>query len=167
MSAASNERSATRGEWLRSWDPENEETWDSGLAWRTLTITTFSLTLAFASWFVASAVAPKLTNLGFDLSTNQLYWLVAMPGLSGGALRLVWMVLPPIMGTRKLVALTTALLLLPLIGWGIAVQNPDTPYIWLLALAVLSGIGGGAFSGFMPSTSYFFPRRLQGTALGL
>jgi MFS transporter, NNP family, nitrate/nitrite transporter len=155
------------GEWLDAWDPEDEERWDRGLAWRTLSITTLSLTLAFASWFIASALAPRLTNLGFDLTTNQLYWLVAMPGLSAGLLRLVWMVLPPVMGTRRLVSLTTMMLLLPLIGWGIAVQDPDTSYGWLLALAFLSGIGGGAFSGFMPSTSYFFPRRMQGTALGI
>lgn len=155
------------GEWLNNWDPENEETWDRALAWRTLSITTFTLTLAFVSWFIASALAPKLANLGFQLSQDQLYWLVAMPGLSAGLLRLTWMVLPPILGTRRLVALTTLLLLIPLVGWGIAVQNPDTPYAWLLTLSALSGIGGGAFSGFMPSTSYFFPRRMQGTALGL
>ena len=71
--------------------------------------------------------------------------------------------LPPIMGTRKLVTLTTALLLIPLIGWGIAVQNPSTTFTTFMILAFLSGIGGGAFSGFMPSTSYFFPRRKQGT----
>lgn len=154
-------------EWLEAWDPEDEANWDSKLAWRTLSITTFTLTLAFASWFIASAVAPKLSNIGFQLSENQLYWLVAMPGLSAGILRLTWMVLPPIMGTRKLVTVTTALLLLPLIGWGFAIQNPETPYWWLLTLSFMSGIGGGAFSGFMPSTSYFFPRRMQGTALGL
>lgn len=157
----------TGKEWLQAWDPENEETWDKALAWRTLSITTFTLTLAFASWFIASALAPKLTNLGFDLTNDQLYWLVAMPGLSAGMLRLVWMVLPPMLGTRKLVSLTTLLLLIPLVGWGIAVQNPDTSFAWLLTLSFLSGIGGGAFSGFMPSTSYFFPRRMQGTALGI
>lgn len=63
--------------------------------------------------------------------------------------------------------ITSVLMILPLIGWGFAVQNPDTPYWLFMALAFLAGIGGGAFSGFMPSTSYFFPKRLQGTALGL
>jgi NNP family nitrate/nitrite transporter-like MFS transporter len=155
------------GEWLQSWDPENEETWDKGLAWKTLWITTFTLTMCFASWFLASAIAPKLTNLGFDFSDDQLYWLVAMPGLAGGLMRLVWMVLPPILGTRKLVTLTTLLLIFPVLGWGVRVQDTSTPYWELLVLAFLSGIGGGAFSGFMPSTSYFFPRRMQGTALGL
>jgi NNP family nitrate/nitrite transporter-like MFS transporter len=82
-------------------------------------------------------------------------------------MRLLWMVLPPILGTRKLVTLTTLLLLIPVLGWALAVQDSSTPYWMLLSLAFLSGIGGGAFSGFMPSTSYFFPRRLQGTALGL
>ncbi|TQL62938.1 NNP family nitrate/nitrite transporter-like MFS transporter [Propioniferax innocua] len=153
-------------EWLTQWDPEGDG-WDSRLAWTTLWITTFTLTMCFVAWFLPSAIAPKLTNLGFDLTKNQLYWLTSMPGLAGGILRLVWMVLPPILGTRKLVTLTTALLLIPMLGWGVAVQNPSTPYWQLLLLALMSGIGGGAFSGFMPSTSYFFPRRKQGTALGL
>jgi MFS transporter, NNP family, nitrate/nitrite transporter len=154
-------------EWLQSWDPENENTWDKSLAWRTLWITTFTLTLCFASWFLASAIAPKLNDLGFNLTNNQLYWLTSMPGLAGGLMRLGWMVLPPMIGTRKMVTLTMALLLIPVIGWGVQVQDPTTPYWVLLSLSLLSGIGGGAFSGFMPSTSYFFPRRLQGTALGL
>ena len=155
------------GEWLTDWDPEDERSWDRGLAWKTMWITTGALTLAFCTWFLASAIAPSLTNLGFKLDKNQLYWLAAMPGLAGGTLRLVWMWLPPIMGTRKLVALTTLLLLIPLVGWGIAVQNPSTSFVTFMILAALSGIGGGAFSGFMPSTSYFFPRSKQGTALGL
>ena len=155
------------GEWLESWDPENEETWDKALAWRTLWITTFTLTLAFVAWFLPSAIVPKLNALGFEFTKNQLYWLAAMPGLAGGLLRLVWMTLPPIMGTRKMVTLTTLLLVFPTLGWGVRVMSPETPYWELLVLAFLAGIGGGAFSGFMPSTSYFFPRARQGTALGI
>ena len=152
-------------QWLTDWQPE--ERWDARLAWRTLIITTFNLTLAFAAWFLASALAPKLQGLGYAFSVDQLYWLTAMPGLAGGRLRLLWMFLPPILGTRRLVTLTSLLLLIPLIGWGVAVTNPGTSYVTFLSLAFLSGIGGGAFSGFMPSTSYFFPRRLSGTALGI
>jgi NNP family nitrate/nitrite transporter-like MFS transporter len=162
------ETSTRRGrEWLDSWDPENAQTWNHRLAWRTLSITTANLTLAFVTWFLVSAIAPRLNSIGFDLSTAQLYWLAAMPGLAGGTLRLVWTFLPPILGTRKLVTYTMALMLIPLVGWALAVQNPDTPYVVLLILGMLAGIGGGAFSGFMPSTSYFFPRAKQGTALGL
>jgi NNP family nitrate/nitrite transporter-like MFS transporter len=154
-------------EWLPAWDPENEATWDKGLAWKTLGITTFTLTMAFVAWFLPSAIVPKLNALGYSFTKDQLYWLAAIPGLSGGLLRIVWMTLPPIAGTRKMVALTTGLLFFPVLGWGVRVQSPTAPYWELLVLAFLAGIGGGAFSGFMPSTSYFFPRRLQGTALGL
>lgn len=160
---------ATRsgGDWLESWDPENEATWDSGLAWKTLWITTFCLTLAFIAWFLPSAIIPKLNALGYEFTKSQLYWMAAMPGLSAGLLRLVWMVLPPIMGTRKMVSLTTLLLIASTLGWGVRVQSPTAPYWELMVLAFLAGIGGGAFSGFMPSTSYFFPKSKQGTALGL
>jgi NNP family nitrate/nitrite transporter-like MFS transporter len=154
-------------DWLDSWTPEDPAVWDSRLAWRTLGVTTYALTLGFITWFLVSAVAPALTSIGFDLSTRQLYWLTAMPGLAGGAMRLLWMFLPPIVGTRRLVAWSTALFLVPLVGWGLALQRPGTPYEVLLLLAFLAGTGGGVFSGFMPSTSYFFPRARQGTALGL
>ncbi len=165
MTAPTESRSG--GEWLQDWDPENDETWDKKIAWTTLSITTFALTLAFVAWFLPSAIIPKLNALGYDFSKGQLYWLAAMPGLAAGLLRIVWMVLPPILGTRKMVAATTALLFFPILGWGVRVQEPTAPYWELLVLAFLAGIGGGAFSGFMPSTSYFFPRRMQGTALGL
>lgn len=152
-------------EWLDRWDPEKD--WDKSLAWKTLWVTTFNLTLCFIVWFLVSAIAPVLNELGFDLSTSQLYWLTSMPGLSGGALRLVWMFLPPVLGTRKLVTYSTGLLLVPIVGWALAVQHPGTPFWFLLFLSFLTGIGGGAFAGFMPSTSYFFPRAKAGTALGI
>ncbi|MCG6567337.1 MFS transporter [Tessaracoccus sp. ZS01] len=157
----------TKGDWLVSWDPEDESKWDKKLAWNTLTVSTFTLTLCFVAWFLPSAIIPKLNALGFTFTKAQLYWMASMPGLSGGLLRLVWMVLPPKIGTRKMVVLTTLLLILPVLGWGFEVTNPDVPYWRLMGLAFLAGIGGGAFSGFMPSTSYFFPKRMQGTALGL
>ena len=160
-------RPETKGDWLVSWDTEDESKWDKKLAWSTLTVTTVSLTLCFVAWFLPSAIIPKLNALGFTFTKSQLYWMASMPGLSGGLLRIVWMVLPPKIGTRKMVALTTLLLLLPVLGWGFEVTNPDVPYWRLMALAFLAGIGGGAFSGFMPSTSYFFPKSKQGTALGI
>lgn len=103
------------GEWLDAWDPENEATWDKALAWKTLWITTFTLTMAFVAWFLPSAIVPKLNALGYTFSKEQLYWLAAIPGLSGGLMRIVWMILPPIMGTRRMVALTTALLFFPVL----------------------------------------------------
>jgi len=156
--------------WLARWEPEDPPFWESQgktLAWRTLWITTFNLTLAFITWFVVSALVVRLPNVGFQLSTSQLFWLAAMPGLAGGTLRILWTFLPPMLGTRHLVTFSTLLLLIPLLGWAWAVQNTATPFWVLMLLAFLAGIGGGNFSGFMPSTCYFFPKKLQGTALAI
>ena len=118
----------TSGRVLQGWNPEDEASWDKAIAWRTLSITTFSMILAFAVWFLVSAIAPKLNDIGFNLTSGQLYWLAALPGLSGGAIRLIYMFLPPVLGTRKLVGITSLLLAVPMLGWGFAVTDPSTPY---------------------------------------
>ncbi|CAN1724841.1 putative nitrate/nitrite antiporter NarK2 [Hyphomicrobium sp. 1Nfss2.1] len=156
--------------WLQQWNPEDPVFWEETgkkLAWRTLTITTVNLTLAFIIWFVVSALVVRLPNAGFKLSTTELFWLAAMPGLAGGTLRMVHTFLTPLYGTRHVVAFSTLSLLIPALGWYFAVQDPTTPYWVLLSLAFLAGLGGGNFSSFMPSTSLFFPKRLQGTALAV
>ena len=135
---------------LTDWNPNDESKWDSKLAWRTLWITTYSLILAFCVWFLPSAIAPKLTLLGFNLDKSQLYWLTALPGLAAGILRLIYMFLPPLIGTRKLVGITSLLCILPMAGWFYVVQDNTTPYWVLLTLAFMCGIGGGSFSGYMP-----------------
>ncbi|MCW5942082.1 MAG: NarK/NasA family nitrate transporter [Fimbriimonadaceae bacterium] len=153
-----------------TWNPEDEGFWASegaAIAWRTLWITTYCLLLSFATWFMVSAIVVKLSGIGFKFDTQQLFWLNAMPGLAAGTLRIVHTFLIPLFGTRKTIAVSTLLLVLPALGWGYAVTDPTTPYGTFLALAFLAGLGGGNFSSFMPSTSLFFPKRLQGTALGL
>ncbi len=160
----------TDGTWLEYWDPEDEKLWKAGgakLARITLTVTTLNLTMAFIAWFLVSAMVVRLPQIGFEFTAAQLFWLAAMPGLAGGSLRLVHMFLVPIYGTRHVVSLSTLSLLIPLFGWFFAVQNPDTPYWMLMLLAFLAGLGGGNFSSFMPSTSMFYPKRLQGTALAV
>jgi MFS transporter, NNP family, nitrate/nitrite transporter len=170
MSASHIDPVSKPGTWLDRWEPENEAFWSAGgsrLAWTTLTITTLNLTMAFIVWFMVSALVVRLPQIGFQFTSSQLFWLAAMPGLAGGSLRLVHMFLTPIYGTRHVVSLSTLSLLIPLVGWFFAVQNPATPYWVLMLLAFLAGLGGGNFSSFMPSTSLFFPRRLQGTALAI
>jgi NNP family nitrate/nitrite transporter-like MFS transporter len=156
--------------WLSKWEPENPEFWESTgkkIAWRTLTITTLALTLSFATWFMMSAIVVRLPQVGFQFDTMQLFWLAAMPGLAGGTLRIVHMFLIPIYGTRHVITLSTFLKLIPCIGIGLAVMNPGTPFWVFMLLAFSAGLGGGDFSSYMPSTRFFFPKRLQGTALGV
>lgn len=159
-----------KGDVLGDWRPNEPDFWETTakpIAWKTLWITTFCLILSFATWFMVSAIVVKLTGIGFRFDKQQLFWLNAMPGLAAGTLRIIHTFLIPIFGTRKTVAVSTLLLAIPAVGWGFAVTNPNTSYTTFMVLAFLAGLGGGNFSSFMPSTSLFFPKRLQGTALGI
>ncbi|MCG3134657.1 MAG: Nitrate/nitrite transporter NarK [Planctomycetes bacterium] len=170
MSAPATGEPRRGGSWLQTWTPEDESFWKSAgsrIAWRTLFLTTATLILSFASWFTMSAVVVRLPNVGFKFDTDQLFWLGAMPGLAAGLLRMLHTFLIPIFGTRAVIGTATLLKLIPCIGLGVAVMNPGTPFWMFMLLAFLSGLGGGDFSSYMPSTSLFFPKRLQGTALGI
>ncbi|KPQ07914.1 MAG: MFS transporter, NNP family, nitrate/nitrite transporter [Rhodobacteraceae bacterium HLUCCA12] len=170
MTAENTNAVSAKGSWLNRWEPEDGAFWSQGgarQAWLTLILTTAALTMAFITWFLVSALVVRLPQIGFQISGSQLFWLAAMPGLAGGTLRLIHMFLVPIYGTRHVVSLSTLSLLIPLVGWFYAVQDPTTPYWVLMVLAFLAGLGGGNFSSFMPSTSMFFPKRLQGTALAI
>lgn len=157
----------TSGKVIQGWDPETPENWDKKIAWQTLIITTAILFLAFATWYLVSAITPMLNRIGFHFSKGQLYWIASISGLSGGLFRLIFMFLPPIVGTRKLVSISSFLFVIPMLGWFMAVQDTSTPFWWFMVLSFIGGIGGGVFSGFMPSTGYFFPKRMAGTALGI
>ncbi len=156
--------------WLSKWEPEDPEFWKekgSKIAWRTLFITTIGLTFSFATWFMMSAIVVRIPQIGFKFDTMQLFWLAAMPGLAGGTLRIINMFLIPIYGTRHVITYTTILKLIPCIGIGLAVMNPNTPFWVFMILAFTAGFGGGDFSSYMPSTRFFFPKKMQGTALGV
>ncbi|MBI5599557.1 MAG: MFS transporter [Deltaproteobacteria bacterium] len=155
--------------WLTRWEPENEQFWkeNSGIAWRTLFVTTWSLIFSFATWFTMSAVVVRLPAIGFKFDTMQLFWLAAIPGLASGLFRLVHSFLIPIFGTRLVVSIATLIKVVPCIGIVIAVMNPATSFWFFMIFAFLFGFGGGDFSSFMPSSSLFFPKRLQGVAMGI
>jgi NNP family nitrate/nitrite transporter-like MFS transporter len=155
---------------IENWNVEDNQFWESTgkkIAWKTLTVTTLALMFSFATWFMMSVIVVKLPGIGFKFTTNQLFWLAAMPGLAGGTLRIIHTFLLPIYGTRKIVTFATLLKLIPVIGIGLAIMDPTTPFWVFMVLALSAGFGGGDFSSFMPSTSLFFPKKLQGTALGI
>lgn len=155
---------------VADWRPEDATFWEATgkrLAWRTLWITTANLMMAFIAWFLVSALVVRLPGIGFKFTPTQLFWLTAMPGLAGGSLRIIHTFLIPLYGTRRVVGWSTLSLLIPFVGLVLAVQDATTPYWVLMALAFAAGLGGGNFSSFMPSTSLYFPKRLQGTALAI
>jgi NNP family nitrate/nitrite transporter-like MFS transporter len=164
------QQGALRGGAIADWRPEDAGFWqDKGraIARRNLWISIPCLLLAFAVWMVWSVVVAKLPAVGFRFDTGQLFWLAALPGLSGATLRIFYSFMPPIFGGRLWTTLSTWSLMIPALGIGFAVQNPATPYWVFLALALLCGFGGGNFASSMANISFFFPKREKGNALAL
>ena len=155
---------------IEDWRPEDPVFWEKSgraIARRNLWLSIPSLLLSFAIWMVWSVVVAKLPSVGFQYSNDQLFWLAAVPGLSGATLRIFYSFMVPIFGGRLWTTLATWSLIFPALGIGMAVQNPNTPYWIFLALALLCGFGGGNFASSMSNISFFFPKREKGNALAL
>ena len=158
------------GRVLTLWTPEDKAFWERegrAIANLNLSISIPALLLSFAIWMVWSVVVVNLPNIGFKFTTNQLFWLTALPALCGATLRIFYSFMVPIFGGRRWTAISTASLLLPAIGIGYAVQDPSTSYPTFVLLALLCGFGGGNFASSMSNISFFFPKERKGSALGL
>lgn len=167
---------------IETWNVEDEKFWESTgkkVANRNLWISIPALLLSFAIWLMWGMLIVQMKKLGFTLGRphtspedlqviNELLWtLPAIAGLSGATLRIPNSFLIAIGGGRNTIFLTTALLLIPVFGVGIALQDPNTSFVVLAVLAAASGFGGGNFASSMSNISYFFPKRMQGLSLGL
>ncbi|GAB3000465.1 nitrite extrusion protein 2 [Arenimonas maotaiensis] len=158
------------GQLLNDWRPEDADFWKSDgnrIASRNLWISIPALLLAFAVWMMFSAVAIKLKDVGFHFTDDQLFWLTALPGLSGATLRIFYSYLVSMVGGRRWTAISTASLMIPAVWLGIAVQDTATPYWHFVAIAILCGFGGGNFASSMSNISFFYPKSKQGYALGM
>lgn len=173
---------------LSVWDVEDNNFWNlkgKKIATRNLWISIPALLLAFAVWIMWSIIATKMKAYGFNFGMitpemspeqvteklkeiNSLYYtLPAIAGLAGATLRIPNSFLISLGGGRNVIFITTLLLLIPAIGVGFALQDVNTPYMTFAIFAALSGFGGGNFSSSMSNISFFFPKRMQGTSLGL
>jgi MFS transporter, NNP family, nitrate/nitrite transporter len=155
---------------ISDWRPEDPVFWrETGrrVAVRNLCISIPALLLAFAVWMVWSVVVVRLKAIGFTFSEAQEFWLTALPALTGATLRIFYSFAVPVFGGRNWTAVSTASLLVPALGIGLAVQSTGTPYWVFVVLALLCGLGGGNFASSMSNINYFFPKEQKGTALGL
>lgn len=158
------------GQDLRNYTPEDEAFWSStgkSIATRNLWISIPSLLCGFAVWLYWGIITVQMINLGFDFEKSELFTLAAIAGLTGATLRIPSTFFIRIAGGRNTIFFTTALLMIPAAGAGFALQNPDTPLWQFQILAFLSGIGGGNFSSSMSNISFFYPKKVQGYALGM
>jgi NNP family nitrate/nitrite transporter-like MFS transporter len=158
------------GQDLRNWNPEDETFWKEkgkSIASRNLWISIPSLLCGFAVWLYWGIITVQMLNLGFPFEKSELFTLAAIAGLTGATLRIPSTFFIRIAGGRNTIFFTTALLMIPAIGAGIALQDPDTPLWQFQILAFLSGIGGGNFASSMSNISFFFPKKMQGYSLGM
>lgn len=152
------------------WDPENETFWESKgkrIAYRNLWISAACLFIAFSTWVMLSTIVVNLRRIGFNFTSEQLFTLAAVPGITGAILRVFYSFTAPVFGGRNWTVVSTLSLLIPTVGLGYAVQHLDTSYTTFLVLAACCGFGGGNFSSSMANISFFFPKKSQGTVLGL
>ncbi|MFN8657436.1 MAG: hypothetical protein U0105_13925 [Candidatus Obscuribacterales bacterium] len=155
---------------LKGWNPDDEQQWDSSgkrIALRNLWISIPCLLCAFAVWMLWGVLTVQMLNLGFPYKQDELFTLASIAGLSGATLRIPSTFFIRIAGGRNTIFFTTLLLIVPVVGAGIAFQDLRTPLWVFQLLALLSGIGGGNFASSMSNISFFFPKRVQGTSLGL
>lgn len=152
------------------WHPEDDAFWKTQgepIAYQNLWISVPSLFCSFAIWLMWGIIAVQMSNLGFPFSQEELFSLTAIAGLSGATLRIPASFMIRLSGGRNTKFLTTVLLIIPALGTGMALQSKDTPLYVFQLMALLSGFGGGNFALSMANISSFFPKRLQGTALGI
>ncbi len=180
----------SKQEWPNYWDADDESFFQrtgKKIANRNLLVSIPNLLLGFAVWIYWGMVAKYVQKLHFGsggelfdftfMNDGQsfddsgyralMFTLPAVAGLSGATMRIVHSFMVAICGGRNVKFMTTMLLILPALGAGIALQDHTTPFYIFIILASLSGVGGGAFASSMSNISFFFPKKMQGLALGL
>ena len=156
--------------WISEWNPEDETFWKTTgkrIARRNLFWSILAENFGFSIWLIWSVVATRLAKVGFHYTTEQLFSLVALPGLIGSLMRFPYTFAVPKFGGRNWTIVSALLLFIPTTLLALLVTKPATPY-WLMALAAsTAGLGGGNFASSMANISFFFPDREKGYALGL
>ncbi|HEX3503960.1 MAG TPA: MFS transporter [Xanthobacteraceae bacterium] len=156
--------------WISEWNPEDETFWETKgkfIARRNLIWSIVAEHIGFSIWLIWSIVAAKLPAAGFHFTTDQLFQLVALPGLIGSLMRFPYTFAVTTFGGRNWTIFSASILFIPTIALAYFVTQPDTPYWEMLAVASLAGLGGGNFASSMTNISFFYPDRMKGWALGL
>jgi MFS transporter, NNP family, nitrate/nitrite transporter len=156
--------------WISDWNPEDAKFWESKgkfIARRNLIWSIVAEHLGFSIWLIWSIVVTKLPQAGFHFTTDQLFQLVALPGLVGALMRFPYTFAVTTFGGRNWTIFSASVLFIPTIALAYFVTRPETPYSTMLLVSALAGLGGGNFASSMTNISFFYPDRMKGWALGL
>src|ERR1700749_3321 len=156
--------------WISEWKPEDETFWKSTgkvIARRNLIWSIVAEHIGFSVWLIWSIVATKLPQAGFHYTTDQVFQLVALPGLIGALMRFPYTFAVTTFGGRNWTIFSASVLFIPTLALAYFVSHPETPFWLMLLVASFASLGGGNFASSMANISFFYPDRMKGWALGL
>jgi NNP family nitrate/nitrite transporter-like MFS transporter len=158
-----------RGRWIEHWDPEDTTFWTEGggrgTAARNLAFSVLSEHIGFSVWSLWSVMV-LFMGPGYGVDPAGKFFLVAVPTLVGGVLRVPYTFAVAIFGGRNWTVVSALLLLVPTVTAAF-VMKPGVSYTTLMVVAALTGVGGGNFASSMTNINSFYPLREKGWALGL
>ncbi|MFD6395105.1 nitrate/nitrite transporter [Nocardia sp. NPDC060249] len=155
---------------IDNWDAEDVAAWEAGgkdVAKRNLIWSVFAEHVGFSVWSIWSVMVLFMPADKFGIDPAGKFFLVAMPTLVGGFLRIPYTVATARFGGRNWTIFSALLLVVPLLLTLYFVTQPGTSYTTFLIVAAFAGVGGGNFASSMTNINAFYPQRLKGWALGL
>src|ERR1700744_6434092 len=156
--------------WISDWNPEDPTFWETKgkvTARRNLIWSIVAEHIGFSVWLIWSIVATKLPAAGFHYTTDQLFQLVALPGLIGALRPFPYTFAVTTFGGRNWTIFSASVLFIPTVALAYFVSQPDTPFWLMLLVASFAGLGGGNFASSMTNISFFYPDRVKRWALVL
>ncbi|MEF2525282.1 MULTISPECIES: nitrate/nitrite transporter [Streptomyces] len=156
------------GRWIERWDPEDETFWkETGerIARRNLLWSVVSEHIGFSIWSLWSVMV-LFMGPEYGIDPAGKFFLIATATCVGALVRIPYTFAVGRFGGRNWTVVSALLLLAPTTA-ALVVMEPGTPYGVFLAVAALTGVGGGNFASSMTNINAFFPLRKKGWALGL
>ncbi|MDK9500704.1 NarK/NasA family nitrate transporter [Streptomyces katrae] len=156
------------GRWIERWEPEDETFWrETGepVARRNLLYSVLSEHIGFSIWSLWSVMV-LFMGPQYGIDPAGKFFLIGTATFVGALVRVPYTFAVARFGGRNWTVVSALLLLAPTTA-ALVVMEPGTSYGTFLAVAALTGVGGGNFASSMTNINAFFPLRKKGWALGL
>ena len=132
-------------------------------AWTVLAVNTLAFTVCFAAWMMNGVLITFLVDNGVhEWDAAEMGWLIGIPVLTGALFRLPLGILTDRFGGKPVYG---SLLVLSAVPMFLVSYCQTYPQFLLAGLGF--GFTGTSFAVGIAFTSVWFPRRMQGSALGI
>ncbi len=132
-------------------------------AWTMLAFNTLAFTICFAAWMMNGVLVTYFVEKGlFDLDVKKMSVLIGIPVLTGAIFRLPLGMLTDRYGGRIVYGLLLIFSAIPMF-----LMSYCQTYTHFIFASLGFGFTGTSFAVGIAYTSVWFPKRLQGTALGI